>query len=131
MCFIADILSADRGTIYDVRFFQIIFNYCYPKVDIPKAQEIEVYRLNKRAFKDLISNDGKKVNLAAVRIPAKARKMLTNNFPTFYVLYSVQGAMLQEIAEGNSSVTYPISTTQTQKKTVPTSGISQKAPVVK
>lgn len=64
-------------------------------------EKIEVLQINKRAFKDLISKDGKKINLPALRIPAHARKMMLTHLPTVYMENSTHGAMLQAITDGN------------------------------
>lgn len=65
-------------------------------------QLLNVFQLNKRSFKDLISKDRKKANhLPPLRLPAQARRLLIQHLPTVYVENSVQGAMLQATTEGN------------------------------
>lgn len=59
--FIGDRLSADRNMIYYARFCQLIFSYYCPNLPVLNAEKIKGFKLNKRAFKDPISRDGKKV----------------------------------------------------------------------
>lgn len=103
--FLGDRLSVDRRTVYYARLCQLLFSYCFPNVEIGEADKIYVSKLNKRAFKYLVSRDGKKLNIPNLRIPTQAKKLLIAKLPTVYGLENVQGPMLQGIARTFLSLT--------------------------
>ena len=105
--------------VYYARFCQLIFSYCFPDVPIPENGNELPFKITKRAFTDLIKKDSKKQNVPVFAIPVTVQDKLRVALPNKYAaLFSDEN-----IPQPPSSAHEP--------ESVPTSGPSQKGPVVK
>nr|XP_017228772.1 PREDICTED: proteoglycan 4-like [Daucus carota subsp. sativus] len=114
--FIGDRKLEDENTVYFARFCQLIFSYCYPLVPIPDTDTELPFKITKRAFTDLIKKDSKKPQLPVFAIPVTVQDKLKLTMPDKYdSLFSDEN----------------IPSSSHQAQDIPTSGPSQKGPVVK
>ena len=101
---------------------------------------MEPFKLNKRAFTDLLSADNKKEVLRPLQIPQYVKQFLVNIIPDTYTTIFLDVAPSQpSTTQQPQSTSQPptsapvVSTSQSRpkSKTKPTSDTSQKVPVVK
>ena len=117
--FIGDRRKENMNIVYYARFCQLIFSYCFPDVPIPETGNELPFKITKRAFTDLIKKDSKKSNAPVFVIHVTVQDKLRLALPDKYAaLFSDEN-----IPQPPSSAAQP--------DTVPTSGPSQKGPVVK
>ncbi|XP_063941307.1 uncharacterized protein LOC135149508 [Daucus carota subsp. sativus] len=102
--------------VYYARFCQLIFSYCFPNVPIPEEGNELPFKLTKRAFTDLIKKDSKKPQVPVFAVPVTVQDKLKLVMPEKYdPIFSDEN----------------IPSSSHQPKDVPSSGPSQKGPVVK
>ncbi|XP_063939749.1 uncharacterized protein LOC135148454 [Daucus carota subsp. sativus] len=109
----------NMNIVYYARFCQLIFSYCFPHVPIPETGNELPFKITKRAFTDLIKKDSKKPHVPVFAIPVTVQDKLRVALPDKYsALFSDEN-----IPQPSPSTVDP--------EPVPTSGPSQKGPVVK
>lgn len=62
--------------VYFPKFLDLIFRKLYPNVEFADDVDVPRFKLTRGAFTDLLSEDAKKVNLAALVIPTQVRHVL-------------------------------------------------------
>ncbi|XP_063945988.1 flocculation protein FLO11-like [Daucus carota subsp. sativus] len=98
------------------RPYWLIFSYCFPLVPIPDTDTELPFKITKRAFTDLMKKDSKKAQLPIFAIPVTVQDKLKQAMPDKYdPIFSDEN----------------IASSSHQPQDVPSSGPSQKGPVVK
>ena len=110
LSFIGERINDHRNTVYYARICQLISNVCFHDIPIPSNEIVLVFKLTKKAFYDLISQDENRLNLAHLRLPLVTTILLLARLPETYGLLNSQSAKLQEITIGNP----PVVTASTQ-----------------
>jgi len=133
-------MKEDANVVYFARFCQLIYSYCCSDKPQVFSDLMEPFKLHKRAFTDLLSVDNKKEVLRPLQIPQSIKQFLVNTITGTYT------AIFPDVAPSQPSTTQQpwstlqpptsapvVSTSQSRpkSKTKPTSGTSQKVPVVK